>query len=64
VTNVGSWVYNNILADGAMEGHSDGANMGTTTKQDIAVGAGIIGTMATGGAAFELMGTGLWYEWG
>jgi len=57
LSDVGSWVYNNILADGAMEGHSDGANTGTITKQDAAVGAGIVGTVATGGGLLAAQGT-------
>jgi RHS repeat-associated protein len=39
--------------DRATQGHNDGANTGYTTKQDIAVATGVIGTMTGAGVMIE-----------
>jgi len=39
--------------DYLLSGHSDGANRGTITKQDVAVGGAVIATIVTAGAALE-----------
>ncbi len=39
--------------DYLLSGHSDGANRGTITKQDVAVGGAVITTIVTAGAALE-----------
>ena len=40
------------------EGHSDGANRGTVTKQDVEVGIAVVATMVSAGTALEAEGLG------
>ena len=37
----------------SLEGHSDGANQGTITKQDVEVGVAVVSTIVTAGTALE-----------
>lgn len=46
-------VYDNVLRDGALEGDSDPANIGTLTKQDVKVGTGVLGILTGAGAIVE-----------
>ena len=38
--------------DASLDGHSDPANRGTITKQDVIVGTAVVGTLASGGLLF------------
>ena len=42
-----------VKFDKSLEGHSDGANQGTITKQDVEVGVAVVATMMSAGAALE-----------
>ncbi len=42
-----------VKFDKSLEGHSDGANQGTITKQDVEVGVAVAATMMSAGAALE-----------
>ena len=60
-SNAGNWIWNNILKDGAMEGHSDGANRGQSWEDGKKTMLGTVSIIATGGgmAIYEGAGAGL-----